>query len=91
MPGRGLLSLLHNGTCEAKNTNLNYNAGLWSLCSLYEKLRSHLSRIYSLQIEGGGEAKVPYCSARISQPLSDDLRDKRCATVRTLVYLRLRI
>ena len=34
-----------------------------------------------LQIEGG-EAKVPYCSARISQPLSDDLRDKRCAAPR---------
>ena len=23
LPGRGLLSLLHNGTCEAKNTNLH--------------------------------------------------------------------
>ena len=31
MPGRGLLSLLHNGTCEAKNTNLNYNACLQCL------------------------------------------------------------
>ena len=32
LPGCGLLSLLHNGTCEAKNTNLNYNAGLWLEC-----------------------------------------------------------
>ena len=23
LPGRGLLSLLHNGTCEAKDSNLN--------------------------------------------------------------------
>ena len=29
LPGHGLLSLLLNGTCDAKNTNLNYNAGLW--------------------------------------------------------------
>ena len=29
LPGRGLLSLLHNGTCEAKNTNLNLKAPPW--------------------------------------------------------------
>ena len=38
-PGRGLLSPLHNGTCEAKNTNLNYTAGLWLSENLFETKR----------------------------------------------------
>ena len=44
LPGRGLLSLLHNGTCEAKNANLDLKAPLWSSQPLHPSDREWTPR-----------------------------------------------